>query len=87
MKFHEWVTKFGLIDLPIHKGQYTWSNCRENAKRSKLDLFLDITAMEGPVPICVFKRSSGTSQTTVPYYWISINQRMALNLSDLETCG
>lgn len=37
--FHDWVTEFGLIDIPINNIHFTWSNGRENTACSKLDRF------------------------------------------------
>lgn len=39
IKFNEWVSDFGLIDMPIPNTRFTWSNFRENAACSRLDRF------------------------------------------------
>lgn len=35
--FHEWISDFSLIDLPLPNLQHTWSNFRAEASCSRLD--------------------------------------------------
>lgn len=37
--FHEWISVFSLIDLPVRNLHQTWSNFRENASCGKIDRF------------------------------------------------
>ena len=38
--FSEFIFSFGLRDIPLEGGRYTWSNNRENAAMSRIDRFL-----------------------------------------------
>ena len=40
--FSYFISKHGLIDLPLEGGNFTWSNSREVVSRSRLDRFLVI---------------------------------------------
>lgn len=37
--FHDWISEFSLIDLPLMNVQHTWSNFRKNTSCSKIDRF------------------------------------------------
>ena len=39
-KFSNFILEQGLIDLPLQKGTFTWSNDREVASKARLDRFL-----------------------------------------------
>ena len=38
--FSEFISEFGLMDLPMEGGRFTWSNTREVSAKSRIDKFL-----------------------------------------------
>lgn len=38
--FSDFITNFGLLDNPLERGNYTWSNNREQTSMSRIDGFL-----------------------------------------------
>ncbi len=38
--FSEFISSFGLMDIPLEGGRFTWTNNRDNATMSHLDRFL-----------------------------------------------
>jgi exonuclease III len=38
--FSDFISSFGLMDIPLEGARFTWSNNRNNAAMSRLDIFL-----------------------------------------------
>ena len=49
-QFSDFISKHGLIDLPLEGGNFTWSNSCEVVSRSRLDRFLVTTKWEIKFP-------------------------------------
>jgi hypothetical protein len=54
--FSEFIFSFGLMDIPLEGGRYTWSNNRENAAMSRIDRFLYTGEWEDCYPTVVQRR-------------------------------
>ena len=57
-QFFDFISKHGLIDLPLEGGSFTWSNSREAVSRSRLDRFLVTPTWEVKFPSACQKRLS-----------------------------
>ena len=49
-EFSNFISKQGLIDLPLQGGTFSWSNSREVASKARLDRFLFSTDWEDNFP-------------------------------------
>ena len=54
--FSEFISYFGLMDIPLEGGKYTWSNNRIDASMSRIDRFLYSTDWEDHFPAIHQKR-------------------------------
>ena len=57
-QFSDFISKHGLIDLPLEGGNFTWSNSREVVPRLRLDRFLVTANWEIKFPFVCQKRLS-----------------------------
>lgn len=83
--FHNWVSDFALIDLPLSNIKHTWSDFRVNASCSKIDS-LCIKGMAGITPENPPRRASKTSFWPLPIngWHGQLNWR---SNRDARTCG
>ena len=54
--FFEFIFSFGLMDIPLEGGRFTWSNNRENASMSRIDRFLYSEDWEDQFPTITQRR-------------------------------
>lgn len=66
--FHDWGTKFALIDISIKNLQSTWSNFIAQVACSKNDWFFSHDSMDGKIPENVFAWPSAARIESLPSF-------------------
>uniref|UniRef100_A0A2N9G078 Reverse transcriptase domain-containing protein n=1 Tax=Fagus sylvatica TaxID=28930 RepID=A0A2N9G078_FAGSY len=54
--FSDFISSCGLVDPPLERGQFTWSNSREEEAMSRIDRFLYLAAWEDQFPSITQRR-------------------------------
>ena len=54
--FSNFISSCGLVDPPLERGQFTWSNSREEEAMSRIDRFLYLAAWEDQFPSITQRR-------------------------------